>query len=128
MDFEDILKQVGQYGKFQKLLIIFFLIPTSAINILCDYMFMMSTPDHWCFVPQLANLSHEQQHHLICPSTIVQGLPSNDSCRMYDIDYDIVANTTSLPINDSSLLKTKQCDNGWVYDKSIFEETATTKV
>jgi OCT family organic cation transporter-like MFS transporter 4/5 len=128
MDFEDVLKQVGDFGKFQKYLVILFLMPTSAINIIYDYMFMMSTPDHWCYVPQLANLSSELQHQLIRPLTSVQGLPSNDSCRMYDINYDLVYNTTSLPFNDSSLLKTKECDNGWVYDTSVFQETATTKV
>ncbi len=128
MDFEDVLKQVGDFGKFQKIMIILFVMPTATINILNDYLFMMSTPDHWCFVPQLANLSYELQHQLIRPLTIVQGLPSKDSCFMFDIDYDLIVNTTTLPVNDSSQLKTKACDNGWVYDKSVFEETATTKV
>ena len=127
MDFEDVLKQVGDFGRFQKLLVILFLMPTSGINILYDYLFMMSTPDHWCFVPQLANFSYELQHQLIRPLTIAQGLPSNDSCHMYDIDYDFIVNTT-LSVDNVSQQKTKACDNGWVYDKSVYQETATTKV
>ncbi|XP_054169097.1 carcinine transporter-like [Oppia nitens] len=128
MEFEDLLKPVGDFGIFQKLLIILFLIPTSALNILYDYMFMLATPDHWCYVPQLANLSHDIQKQLISIETIDQGLVSYDKCFMYDINYDLIYNTTSLSFNNITTdVKTKECDNGWVYDKSMFTSTATTQ-
>ncbi|CAG2172216.1 unnamed protein product [Oppiella nova] len=127
MEFEDLLKGVGDFGKFQKLLVILLLIPASALNILYDYMFMLTTPDHWCYVPQLANLSKHVQTQLIRPLTIEQGLPSYDKCHMYDINYDLVNSTTVFPFNNSSDIKTRECDNGWVYDESVFGATATTQ-
>lgn len=128
MDFEDVLKQVGDYGKFQKILVILFLIPTSAINYMYDYMFMLATPDHWCFVPELSNMSLQEQQQFIRPDTIIQGLPAKDNCLMFDVNYTSVAQTFELPYNDTNLIPTKSCTNGWVYDKSVFLETATTKV
>ena len=127
MDFEDVLKQVGEFGTFQKCLVFLFLVPNSALNVIIDYIFMMTTPDHWCNVPQLANLTKDVQKSLISPLTIEQGLPSHDKCRMYDIDYDLF-NTSTLPFNDTSLLPTRECNNGWVYDTSVFGATATTQV
>src|SRR5882724_6682203 len=128
MEFEDILKDVGDNGKYQMLLVCFFLIPLSAMDALYDHIFMLTTPDHWCYVPQLANRSMNVQKVLIRPKSKEQGLDSYDSCLMYDIDYDLIDNTTTtLPFNTSDL-KTKKCDNGWVYDTSQFKETASTHV
>ena len=128
MDFEDVLRQVEDFGRFQKMLVYLFLIPLSALNVLYGTLFMLTTPDHWCHVPAVSHLSREVQRQLIQPKTVEQGLASYDKCYMYDIDYTLVANSTLLPFNDTSLLKTKQCDNGWLYDTSIFEATATTEV
>ena len=125
MEFEDILKQVGSFGKFQKFLIYLFLIPVSALNVLYDRIFMWTTPDHWCRVPQLTNLSTELQKFLVSPKTVEQGLTSHDKCRMNDIDYDSITNSTITMLNDTM---TKKCQNGWNFDHSVFTETAVTEV
>ncbi|XP_054165122.1 beta-alanine transporter-like [Oppia nitens] len=131
MEFEDLLKLVGDFGIFQKFLITFFLIPTSTLVTLYDYLFMLATPDHWCYVPELANVSADLQKQLISPETVDQGLVSYDRCRMYDIDYDLINyyNNSTTPISlafNINNITTKECNNGWVYDKSMFTSTATT--
>ena len=116
MEFEDILKQVGEYGRYQKRLVYFFLIPTTTIfSILCmNTFFMLSEPDHSCFVPQLVNVSFEHQQLLSSPRQQSQSLTTNtsldgqqqgdeksdkvlsttrdkiryDSCHYFDIDYE----------------------------------------
>ena len=127
MDYEDVLSQVGDFGKYQKIFVLLFLMPTAAINILYDFMFMMYTPDHWCYVPELANLTYEQQSKLIRPHILDQGIDVKDKCNMFDIDYSVVSRTLRLP-DHASNHSTKPCEFGWVYDKSVFVETATTKV
>ena len=123
MDFEDILMDVGDSGKYQKRLIIFFLLPYAllipwfSMNIL----FMLSVPEHWCSVPEVvnSNLTIEQQKHLISPS-------SDPHCLMHDINYTdyLTSGIYSVP-NDTA---TKKCTNGWEYDKTNFDSTAATQV
>ena len=130
MGFEEVLEQVGDYGKYQKRMVFVFLTPVAIIGCLVAFqvMFLLDTPDHWCYVQQLSHLSMDEQKHLIRPMVIKQGLSTFDRCNMYDIDYTNVSITLSLPGNDSSLLPTKKCDNGWTYDRSDFLESAPTKV
>lgn len=127
MKFSDILKLVGDDGPFQRHLLYFLFAPLALVMglIIHSSVFMVYTPDHWCHVPQLADKPLEIQKELIRPLIIKHN--KYDSCHMYDIDYDQVSKSLRLPDNKTDLL-TKKCDNGWVYDKSDFTETAATKV
>lgn len=87
---------------------------------------MVYTPDHWCFVPELANLSLKEQHRLIRPLVWKQGKYEFDSCSMYDIDYEVVAPSLKLPMNETSSIPTKKCLNGWSFDRTEFIETGVT--
>lgn len=145
LDFEDILAQVGDYGWYQKRLVYLFLIPTTTIlpMISMATLFMISTPDHWCYVPELANLSRAEQAKLIRPPIIKQGLEDYDSCKVFDIDYATLAasykENTSQPLFQSSNgsvtyngltdrenIPVKECPNGWTFDNTYYDETATT--
>lgn len=54
MDLDSILPIVGEFGKYQKLVIWFILLPAvfpcgfHAYN----QIFMASVPDHWCNIPE----------------------------------------------------------------------------
>ncbi|GIX97827.1 organic cation transporter 1 [Caerostris darwini] len=121
MEFEDILLLVGGYGKFQRNLTFFFLVPVSCA-LPCfwmNFIFMVSVPDHWCYVPELANLSTSQQKMLI-------GHPSNPSCTMYNLNYSqvLVGGSSVAPNHTETYIP---CVNGWTYDKQNYEVTAATK-
>lgn len=122
MDFEDILLEVGDSGRYQKSLILIFLLPSALLLpwFTMNVMFMVSVPDHWCHVPDvsMSNLTTEQQRQLISP-------PQNPKCYMYDINYTdyLESGIYSVP-NDTS---TRQCDNGWEYDKTYYDSTAATQ-
>ncbi|KAI1294614.1 Organic cation transporter 1 [Halotydeus destructor] len=124
MEFEDILKTCGDYGRYQKQTIWGLLIPMCvlapwffSINI-----FMVSEPDHWCRVDQLANLSNARQIQLISP-LISEG--KYNKCAMYDIDYDQVLQSQLLP-NSTDSLPVKECDSGFRYDHTNYDENAVT--
>lgn len=62
MDVDDILLMVGDFGKYQKLILWLVLLPGV---IPCGFhaynqIFMASIPDHWCYVPELEKLSNKE--------------------------------------------------------------------
>lgn len=125
----NLLKQVGDDGVYQFYLRYYLSASVGivvGINVIST-VFMVYTPDHWCHVPQLSHLPLNIQHQLIRPLKSVHGSNEYDSCFMYDIDYDRVASTLALP-NETNLLPTKKCSNGWTYDRSVLQETAVTEV
>lgn len=110
MEFEDILKQVGDYGKYQQRLVYFFLIPSTIIfSLICmNTFFMLSEPDHWCTVQEISHLPPDQQKLFSRPYLIDETSTSGDlevstrgqsdkeellpdKCHMYDINYNWIA-------------------------------------
>ncbi|KAG8183928.1 hypothetical protein JTE90_029032 [Oedothorax gibbosus] len=121
MDFEDILLDVGDYGKFQKRMLYFFLIPAAIfIPWFCmDFLFMTMTPDHWCYVPEVAasNLTIEQQRSIIGPP--------GDMCNMYNISFSDIDFSQNFTVPNGTV--TVPCNMGWQYDKSSFESTVSSQ-
>lgn len=120
LEFEDILSEVGDYGKYQKRLMLFFLFPSVALLpwFSMNNLFLIFVPDHWCYVPEVAasNLSLELQRSIVSP---------NDStCMRYDMNYtDVIASGDFGSRNGSPLVA---CDR-WLYDTTFYEETAASK-
>lgn len=61
IDFDDLLPHIGEFGRYQKIL--FLLMIPFAFFVAFVYfsqIFITLVPDeHWCFVPELANLTQE---------------------------------------------------------------------
>lgn len=130
IEFEDILLEVGDSGRYQKQLILFFLLPYALLIPLftMNIFFMLSVPQHWCSVPEVlnSNLTIEQQRQLISPPDKPECHPYCETCLMYDINYTdyLSLGIYSIP-NDTT---TRPCNNGWEYDKTNFESTVATQV
>lgn len=138
MDFEKILKSVGEYGPYQKKLVYYYLIPTTTIfAFYCmNTFFMLSEPDAWCTVPEIAQLDMKAQHLLSRPPSS-ESPTKMDQCRVYDIDYNQAALaylnasdengvasgnfSLNLPANTS----TRTCTS-WTFDKTNYDATAVT--
>lgn len=139
MEFEDILRKVGEFGTYQKRLVYFYLIPTTTIfAFYCmNTFFMLSAPDAWCHVPALEGLSATVQQQFSRPP--LEGVDdARDSCHYYERDYDqLIVDYNRLTINDSlstffsSLQNANsskaQCSK-WNFDKTNFDTTAVTEV
>ena len=103
---------------------------------------MVATPKHCCKVPELKNYSLDLQFYLTNPTTIDE--PEASKCTMIDTNYTKLINELNLAsLNQSDLGKIKsriknhyanqkfnykKCDQGYLYDKKDYDETAVTSV
>lgn len=111
-EFDDLLPFIGEFGIYQKILFLM-MIPfaCSVAFVYFTQIFITVIPDgHWCWVPELANLTAEQRKILAIPFNGQEF----DKCRMYDVNFeellkiDILKPDPSWPV--------KSCQNGWEYD------------
>ncbi|KFM59487.1 Solute carrier family 22 member 7, partial [Stegodyphus mimosarum] len=121
MEFEDLLEDIGEYGKYQKRLMYFFLFPSAALLpwFSMNILFLVFVPDHWCYVPEVAasNLTIDVQRSIIAP-------PEN-SCYMYDQNYTEILTLGHTQVQNGT--PTVPCNNGWQYDTTHWDETAGSK-
>ncbi|XP_064109359.1 carcinine transporter-like isoform X1 [Macrobrachium nipponense] len=112
MDFDDLLPHVGEFGRYQKLLIFLICLPAC---IPCGFhafnqLFMSPVPPHWCRVPELedSGLTLEEIRNLSIP--FIGG--GFSQCSQYLVrNYSgIVEPDPSWPI--------VPCRKGWVFDTS----------
>ncbi|GIX79669.1 carcinine transporter [Caerostris extrusa] len=122
MDFEDILKDVGGFGVYQKVLVAAFLIPTFIVIpwFSMNSIFINNSPDHWCNVPEVvnSNLSIETQKYLVRPV-------EDKFCTMYDVDYSELLSSGNITVNQT--WPTKECDHGWQFDRTNYDATSVTR-
>lgn len=74
-DLDDLLPSIGEFGKYQKLLVFGICLPACIPCGFCAFnqLFMSDTPeDYWCKVPELLNISSvEQRKYLALPPDMV---------------------------------------------------------
>ncbi|CAK1546530.1 unnamed protein product [Leptosia nina] len=89
-DFDDLLPYVGEFGLYQKIL--FLLMIPFAFFVAFVYfsqIFMTIVPEqHWCWVPELANLTVEERRALAIPPKS-SGPYSHDRCNMYSTNWSM---------------------------------------
>lgn len=111
-DFDDLLPHIGEFGIYQRIL--FLLMIPFACYVAFVYftqIFITLIPEeHWCWVPELGNLTREQRVALAIPRTAA-GL---EKCRMYAVDYDQVM-AEGATVGDTAW-PTVACLHGWEYN------------
>lgn len=90
--------------------------------------FLTAPMEHWCMVPELQNVSHDQQKYVAIPYEDGE-TGEYDSCYMYDIDYSSLTEEDIFSWNRSATenMTTIPCTD-WVFDRSEFVETIVSKV
>jgi hypothetical protein len=123
LDLDDLLPQVGEFGRYQKLMLWFVCLPACFPCGFCAFnqLFMTETPDHWCKTPDIFNLTKEQRRNLFIPRTN----NSYSKCRIFSV------NRTEIVTFDDTLntsWATETCSEGWEFDKSEAVSSIVTDV
>ncbi|CRK95636.1 CLUMA_CG009094, isoform A [Clunio marinus] len=112
IDFDDLLPHIGEFGRYQKIL--FLLMIPFAFFVAFVYfsqIFITLVPDeHWCFVPELANLPVEQRLALAIP----RDKDGYVKCSMYAVNYTEILQKGI--IKSDSSWPTQRCKYGWEYN------------
>ncbi|XP_070395849.1 steroid transmembrane transporter SLC22A24-like isoform X3 [Dermacentor albipictus] len=134
MEFEDVIEELGGFGKFQKFLLWGFLLPSEILFpfFSMNLIFLLSEPDHQCVVPQLdalgLNESRAQEiRKLLVSDDECAVLPMRDfnSTRLVTaVGFEATSWNASWFVNDSAPRQPCQL---FRYDDLLYEETVPTK-
>ncbi|XP_049874210.1 beta-alanine transporter-like [Pectinophora gossypiella] len=133
MDFDAILEDVGTFGRYQKLVVYFILLPAVLPCGFHAYaqLFMAADARHWCRVPELEHLQDiGLVKNLSIPLELKNEALEYSECSMYNLNYsDLVKNYPNL---EDALMREAPaeivpCAHGWIYEKTIHPNTVVTE-
>uniref|UniRef100_A0A8D9BIE8 Organic cation transporter 1 n=1 Tax=Cacopsylla melanoneura TaxID=428564 RepID=A0A8D9BIE8_9HEMI len=103
MDLDEVLPVVGEFGKYQKLLLFLVCLPACVPCGFCAFsqLFMSNIPDHWCRVPQLEHLSRDERRRMAIPTlTTSDNSTKFDPCQRYAINWTDLLQYTQAVVHE----------------------------
>lgn len=126
MNFEELLREVGGFGRFQILTLLLLCLPRFFLPLhFLLHNFLAATPGHHCAIPhqqQFANLTEEEVLLINIPRDFNGAF---SSCEMFSEPQLHLLLNSSLELTNVSV---QSCQYGWTYDQSQFISTIATQV
>uniref|UniRef100_A0A8C8BDH4 Solute carrier family 22 member 7 n=1 Tax=Otus sunia TaxID=257818 RepID=A0A8C8BDH4_9STRI len=127
MKFEDLLLEIGGFGRFQ--IFILFILCLPRINLPMHFLlhnFLAATPSHHCAIPHQEAFVNLTMEEVLLISIPQEPDGTYSSCEMFSQpQFHLLLNSSLQPENNSII---QHCQHGWVYDHSQFTSTISTQV
>ncbi|KAM8947273.1 solute carrier family 22 member 7 [Pelodytes ibericus] len=126
MRFEDVLSEVGVFGKFQIWSLLILCLPRVILPLhFLLHIFISAVPPHHCSIPQMGATSNLSQEDLLLIYIPREADGTYSSCKIYSQPQLHLLQNRSQETTNSSLVQS--CDHGWEYDHSTFASTTVTQ-
>lgn len=116
VDYDDLISSAGEFGRYQ-LLLFFSTFPFYVFGVFVYFSQMFMTevsPNHWCKIPELENLTAIQRRDL--------GVPKDEyarfgysQCQMYAVNWTEMLATVQKP---DQTWNTVPCQYGWEFNET----------
>nr|CAD7440992.1 unnamed protein product [Timema bartmani] len=130
MDLDDLLPQIGEFGRYQKLLLWLVCLPACVPCGFCAFnqLFMADTPDHWCWVDDLADLPAHTRQRLAIPAEIDSNSTFN-KCSRYAVNWtELLIHQDAEELTPNSSWPTEPCYQGWEYNTTLISSSIVIDV
>uniref|UniRef100_A0A670K9Q1 Major facilitator superfamily (MFS) profile domain-containing protein n=1 Tax=Podarcis muralis TaxID=64176 RepID=A0A670K9Q1_PODMU len=126
MMFEDVLREVDGFGRYQILVFLMLCIPRLMIPMhFLLHNFISASPSHHCALPAFAGTSNLSQDEVFSIGLPREPDGTLSPCKMFSRpQFQLLANSSWELDNASSILS---CQHGWVYDSSQYASTTATE-
>ncbi|CAI5771151.1 solute carrier family 22 member 7-like [Podarcis lilfordi] len=126
MMFEDVLREVDGFGRYQILVFLMLCIPRLMIPMhFLLHNFISASPSHHCALPAFAGTSNLSQDEVFSVGLPREPDGTLNPCKMFSRpQLRLLANSSWELDNASSILS---CQDGWVYDSSQYASTTATE-
>ncbi|XP_056407649.1 solute carrier family 22 member 7-like [Hyla sarda] len=127
MRFEDVLSEVGVFGKFQILSLTILCLPRLILPLhFLLHIFISAVPPHHCYISDHRNPGNLSQEDLLLINVPREPDGSFSSCRMFsEPQLHLLQNRSQGATVNMSLVQ--NCDQGWDYDRTTFYSTTVTQ-
>ncbi|NWR61054.1 S22A7 protein, partial [Bucorvus abyssinicus] len=126
MQFEDLLPEMGGFGRFQILILLILCLP--RINLPMHFLlhnFLAATPSHHCAIPHQEAFVNLTMEEVLLISIPREPDGTFRSCEMFSQpQFHLLLNSSLQPEDNSTI---QHCQHGWVYDHSQFTSTISTQ-
>ncbi|XP_041106958.1 solute carrier family 22 member 7-like [Polyodon spathula] len=129
MKFENILADIGGFGRYQIFLFVILCVPRVTLpwHFLL-HNFISAVPTHHCAISDPDNgkiFGNLTAHQKLAVSIPVEPSGTFSSCKMFSEPQFQLLSNSSVEAGDVAV--TVECQYGWVYDASIFSSTVATE-
>ncbi|XP_041987193.1 carcinine transporter-like [Aricia agestis] len=116
VDYDELLSSAGEFGRYQVFLFIS-TFPFYVFGVFAYFSQLFLTevsPNHWCWIPELENLTDIERRQLAIPSDASSEF-GYSRCSAYVANWTEVLSTGHQP---NSSWSTQSCQYGWEFNKT----------